>query len=91
MREGEVEAVLRAEAWRWLTRQEERTGLKTPPRLRLVLESNNPREGVATNDIPRDFARRRYGVRYLRTNTAFCQPQVEPHPLAEQPQPKVTR
>ena len=90
LREGEVEAVLRAEAWRWLTRQEERAARKTPPRLRLVLESNVPREGVATNDAPRDFARRRYGVRYLRTDK-FCQPPVARHPLAEGPQYEVPR
>ena len=81
IREGEVEAILSAEPWRWLTRQEERDALKTPPRLRLVLESKEPREGVAANDAPRDFARRRYGVRYLRTD--FCEPTVERHPLAE--------
>jgi CRISPR system Cascade subunit CasD len=81
LREGEVEAVLRAEAWRWLTLQEKRDADKTPPRLRLVLESDSPRKGVATNDAPRDFARRRYGVRYL--HTYFCQPQPERHPLAE--------
>jgi CRISPR system Cascade subunit CasD len=85
LREGEVEAVLRAEPWRWLTRQEERAALKTPPRLRLVLESDSPREGVATNDAPRDFTRRRYGVRYLRTDLHFCEPPAERHPLAEEP------
>lgn len=86
LREGEVEAVLRAEPWRWLTRQEERDALKAAPRLRLVLETDEPREGVATNDAPRDFARRRYSVRYLRTGSdqaLFCQPPVERHPLAE--------
>lgn len=91
LREGEVEEVLRAEVWRWLTRQEERAALKTPPRLRLVLESDSPHEGVATNDAPRDFARRRYGARYLRTNMKLCQPQVERHPLAEDTRREVSR
>lgn len=81
LREGGVEAVLRAEVWRWLTLQEKRAADKNPPRLRLVLESDNPREGVAANDAPRDFVRRRYGVRYLCTD--FCQPRPERHPLAE--------
>lgn len=88
LREGKVEAVLRAEPWRWLTYQEERAALKTPPRPRLVLETDEPRKGVATNDAPRDFARRRYGVRYLRIGAdpdsdLFCEPPVERHPLAE--------
>ncbi len=90
LREGKVEVVLRAEPWRWLTRQEERAALKTPPRLRLVLESNSPHEGVATNDVPRDFARRRYGVRYLSSHLDSCQPQVERHPLAEESQREVS-
>lgn len=80
LRAGAVNDVLGAEAWRWLTRKE-RAAAGTSPRLRLVLESDNPREGVATNDAPRDFARRRYGVRYLRTD--FCEPPAVPHPLAE--------
>ena len=89
LRAGEVEAVLRAEAWRWLTRQEERAVSKNPLQLRLVFESDVPRAGVAISDAPRDFARRRYGVRYLRTG--FCQPQAERHPLAEEPQHGVSR
>jgi CRISPR system Cascade subunit CasD len=90
LREGEVEAVLSEEAWRWLTRQEERAALKTPPRLRLVLESDKPRGGVMTNDAPRDFVRRRYGARYLRP-ASFCQPPVERHPLAEPERKEVSR
>lgn len=86
LRAGEVEAVLRAEPWRWLTRQEERVARKTPPRLRLVLETDEPRKGVAANDAPRDFARRRYGVRYLRVDPVPCQPPVGRHPLGEEPQ-----
>jgi hypothetical protein len=43
---------------------------------------------VAMNDAPRDFARRRYGARYLRTE--FCQPQPERHPLAEDRQGQVS-
>jgi CRISPR system Cascade subunit CasD len=89
LRTGKVEAVLRTEAWRWLTYQEERAAKKTPPRLRLVLESDSPREGVATNDAPRDFARRRYGVRYL-LHTDSCQPPVARHPLAEPELKKVS-
>jgi len=87
LRAGEVEAVLCAEAWRWLTRQEKRAADKFPPQLRLVLESDVPREGVAVSDAPRDFARRRYAVRYLRTE--FCQPPVERHPLGEEQPPEV--
>jgi CRISPR system Cascade subunit CasD len=82
LRAGEAEAVLRAEAWRWLTRREERAAHKSPPPLRLVLESDMPREGVAVSDAPRDFARRRYGIRYLYTR--FCRAQAERHPLAEE-------
>lgn len=80
LRAGEVEAVLRAEAWRWLS-ELECNASGTSPRLRLVLESDMPHEGVATNDAPRDFARRRYGARYLRTD--FCQPIATHHPLAD--------
>lgn len=89
LREGKVKDVLSAEAWRWLTHQEKLAASKTPPRLRLVLESDSPREGVATNDAPHDFARRRYGVRYLHTD--FCQPAVLQHPLAEVPRSEVSR
>jgi len=89
LREGEVETVLKAEAWRWLSRQEERAALKTPLHLRLVLESDTPRKGVATSDAPRDFARRRYGVRYLRTDS--CQSPITRHPLAEEPRDKDAR
>jgi CRISPR system Cascade subunit CasD len=89
LRAGEVEAVLCAEAWRWLTRQEERAAHKSPPHLRLVLETDVPRKGVSVSDAPRDFARRRYGVRYLRTS--FCQPQAERHPLAEEQQHEVSQ
>lgn len=81
LREGEVEAVLRAEAWRWLT-EKERDAFGAPPGLRLVLESDGPRGGIITNDAPRDFERRRYGARYLRP-PAFCQPPVGRHPLGE--------
>lgn len=83
LRAGEVEAVLRAEVWRWMS-PKERDAAGTSPRLRLVLEADEPREGVATSDAPRDFARRRYGVRYLRS-TDYCQPLVAQHPLAEEP------
>lgn len=89
LRAGAVEAVLRAEAWRWLTLQEERVAAKAPPHLRIVLESDGAREGVAISDSPRDFARRRYGVRYLRTS--FCQPPTERHPLAQEQRHEVSR
>jgi len=88
LREGQVETVLKTEAWRWLS-QTERDAVGTSPRLRLVLETDKPREGVATSDAPRDFARRRYGVRYLRTD--FCQPPIARHPLAEEPRYKDAR
>lgn len=92
LREGEAEAVLRAEAWRWLT-EKERDAVGASPRLRLVLEvleSDGPRGGVTTNDAPRDFVRRRYGARYLR-QPEFCQPSVERHPLAEPERKGVSR
>lgn len=88
LRDGVVEAVLKTEAWRWLT-EKERVATGTAPRLRLVLEAESPRDGVATNDAPRDFARRRYGVRYLRND--FCEPPIEPHPLAEEPRRRDAR
>lgn len=80
LREGEVKAVLCAEAWRWTT-EKEHDAFRASPGLRLVLEGDSPHEGVAANDAPRDLARRRYGVRYLRTD--FCQPPVARHPLGE--------
>lgn len=89
LREGAVETVLSAEAWRWLTEREERDAQRTPPHLRLVLETDEPRKGVATNDTPRDFARRRYGARYLLTK--YCDPQVERHPLSDEKRRKVAR
>ncbi|MCP9495168.1 MAG: type I-E CRISPR-associated protein Cas5/CasD [Pyrinomonadaceae bacterium MAG19_C2-C3] len=88
LREGEVERVLKTEAWRWLSEIEcDAVGIS--PHLRLVLETDKPRDGVATNDAPRDFARRRYGSRYLRTD--FCQPPTARHPLAEEPRFKYKR
>lgn len=89
LREGDVEAVLRAEEWRWLSRKE-RDAVGDSPNLRLVLETDEPRKGVATSDAPRDFARRRYGVRYLRTSDS-CQPPVAQHPLAEPERKEVFR
>jgi CRISPR system Cascade subunit CasD len=79
LREGELEEVLRNEPWRWLTSKEKQAVEKSPPRLRLTIETDVPREGVATNDSPRDFSRRRYGIRYLRSD--YCQPRVEGHLL----------
>lgn len=46
----------------------------------------DPHQGVT----PRDFARRRYGVRYLRTYY-FCQSLVVRHPLAEPERKEVSR
>jgi len=88
LRDGEVEAVLKNEVWRWLT-VKERDAVVTSPRLRLVFEADEPREGVATSVAPRDFARRRYGVRYLRPDS--CEPLVERHPLGEEPRRRDAR
>lgn len=84
LREGGCESVLRAEPWRFFSRREERESQQSPPQLRLVLESEAPKggvsQGVAKNDVPRDFRRRTYGVRYVRTD--FCVPQTrEWHPM----------
>lgn len=89
LRDGDVETVLRAEPWLWLSKQEEHRAQKMPPHLRLVLETDAPREGVATSDAPRDFARRRYGVRYLRTDS--CHPPIARHPLAPESRHEVSK
>lgn len=79
-REGEVEAVLRAQPWFYFSKKEERNAEKLSHNLRLVLESEGAAQGVATSDVPRDFERRRYGVRYLRNQ--FCNaPNAQKHPL----------
>ena len=82
VREGKVEAVLRAQPWLYFSKKEERAAEKLSRNLRLVLEleSGSHAQGVATPDVPRDFERRRYGVRYLRNQ--FCDaPNAQQHPL----------
>jgi len=79
LRDGDCESVLRAQPWRFFSKREEREAQQSPPELRLALESEAG-EGVAKNDVPRDFLRRSYGVRYLRTD--FCVPAAtEWHPM----------
>ena len=87
LREGDCESVLRSAPWYVFSRQEQKRETEKQARqeaasLRLVLETKEPAHGVAKNDVPRDFARRNFGVRYLRTE--YCDllpPQL--HPLME--------
>lgn len=80
VRAGDVETVLRAQPWFYFSDKERRAAEQSSPRLRLVLESDGPSLGIAAPDVPRDFERRRYGVRYLRSD--FCvAPRLEKHPL----------
>ena len=80
LREGDCESVLKAQPWQFFSQREERSAQKSLPPLRLILETLTPAQGVAAPDVPRDFERRRYSVRYLRN--VFCvAPSIERHPL----------
>lgn len=58
----DVEQALRAEPWYCLTESERK---RRPLALRLVLETDDPREGQARADVPLSFASRRFTLRYL--------------------------
>ncbi len=80
IREGGVEEVLRAQKWLYFSEKERRGAPMLSRNLRLTLESDSPAQGVAAPDVPRDFERRRYGVRYLQN--LFCDaPAFDKHPL----------
>lgn len=86
IRQGKVEDVLRNEPWFYFSTRE-KNSLEKGSALRLVLEAE-PGRGVAINDVPRDFERRRYGVRYLTHITDFKPTQMDWHPLlAKEPTP----
>jgi CRISPR system Cascade subunit CasD len=81
LRVGEVKEVLAAEPWHALSHKELSLAQETEP-LRLVLQTDDPRLGVAVGDVPRDFERRHFGLRYLRGD--FCAPpRRELHPTVE--------
>ncbi len=71
--EGVVKTVLQRAAWIALTSAEKRRGEKLAP-LKLVLETLNPADGETIMDAPRDFERRRYGVRYLTFESVSSPP-----------------
>ncbi len=80
LRDGDCESVLKAQPWLFFSHKEERQAKKLSSNLRLILESATPAHGVASPDVPRDFRRRRYGVRYLR-NASCDAPTFASHPL----------
>lgn len=62
--ENDVRAALENAPWQAISKGEKR---RIEGRaLKLVLETPDPRGGEAIGDVPRDFERRRYAVRYLR-------------------------
>lgn len=83
LRQGDCESVLRAEKWHPFTRREKAAAVQTPPSLRLVLEGDVS-GGIAKNDVPRDFLRRSYGVRYVRTEACVAEAPYELHPMLEE-------
>ncbi len=67
--EGDVKTVLENAPWVALVEREKRRAASALS-LKLVLETTEPADGEAILDVPRDFERRRYGVRYLTFDTA---------------------
>jgi len=73
--ERDLQSALATAPWLALSpREHKRAQTKLPP-LKMVLETSNPREGEAVGDVPRDFERRRYGVRYLRFDSVQVAPE----------------
>lgn len=71
VREGKaVREALRGEPWRCVSAREgniARAAIRNskPPRLRLLIQTDDPATGAASSDVPVDFARRRFGLRYV--------------------------
>lgn len=67
--EGELMVVLQSASWQSLSRGDlQRFAHK--PALKTVWETLDSREGESITDMPRDFERRRYAVRYLQFGKA---------------------
>lgn len=63
--ETALESALQGAPWLAMTPREWQRARNGLAPLKMVLETPNPRGGEAITDVPRDFERRRYGVRYL--------------------------